>query len=116
MLIISGTTIPSDKRVEISLSYIYGIGKKTALKIRQDMNLDPSVRIKDLTNEQIIFMRSIIDNNYKVGGDLRTQVRNDIRRLIDIGCYRGLRHIRGLPCRGQRTHTNAKTRRSLKTI
>jgi small subunit ribosomal protein S13 len=108
---IAGVDIPRDKRVEISLCYIYGIGLSTSRKILQQAHVNPDTRVKDLTEDEISRLREIIDRNYKVEGDLRREVDMNIKRLIEIGSYRGMRHRRNLPVRGQRTRTNARTRR-----
>jgi small subunit ribosomal protein S13 len=108
---ISGVDLPRDKRIEIGLTYIYGIGLKASQKILQKAGINPDLRVKDLSNEDAAKIRSIIAADYKVEGALRTDVAMNIKRLMDIGSYRGLRHRRGLPVRGQRTHTNARTRR-----
>jgi small subunit ribosomal protein S13 len=111
MLRISGNVVPENKRVEIALTYVYGIGRTRAMEVRQKMEIESSVRIKDLTNEQIVKMRDIIDSSYKIiGGDLAASVRANVKRLMDIGCYRGYRHMKALPCRGQRTRSNSRTR------
>lgn len=106
---ISGVDLPNDKRIEIALTYIYGIGKRTAFDIIKKAQINPNIRVKDLTNEDVGKIRTVL-GDYKVEGALRTEVAMNIKRLMDIGCYRGLRHRRGLPVRGQRTHTNARTR------
>lgn len=108
---ISGVDLPRDKRVEISLTYVYGIGLSTSQKIIAATKVSPDTRVRDLTDEEIVKLREYIDKNLKVEGDLRREVSQDIKRLMEIGCYRGLRHRRGLPVRGQRTHTNARTRK-----
>lgn len=108
---IAGVDIPRDKRVVTSLCYIYGIGPAIARKIVTQANISPDVRVKDLTDEQVARLREIVDKEYKVEGDLRREVDLNIKRLIEIGSYRGLRHRRGLPVRGQRTRTNARTKR-----
>lgn len=108
---IAGVDIPVNKQVVISLTYIYGIGRSTASKILKEANIDESIKVKDLTIDQEQTIRKIIENDYHVEGELRTQIAMDIKRLMEIGCYRGLRHKRSMPVRGQRTHTNAKTRR-----
>jgi small subunit ribosomal protein S13 len=108
---ISGVDLPRDKRVEIGLTAIYGIGRASALKILREAKVDPATRIKTLQEAEVVRLREIIDREYKVEGDLRRETAMNIKRLMDIGCYRGLRHRRGLPVRGQRTHTNAKTRK-----
>ena len=110
---ISGIDLPRDKRVEIGLTYIFGIGLPTSQKIIAQAGVDPNVRIKDLSNEDEQRLREIIDQ-LKVEGDLRREIASNIKRLTDIGCYRGLRHRKGLPVRGQRTHTNARTRKGPK--
>jgi small subunit ribosomal protein S13 len=106
-----GVDLPRDKRVEIGLTYIYGIGRTTATKICAATGVNPDTRVRDLTDEEITRMRDFISDNYQVEGDLRRQTSQDIKRLMEIGCYRGLRHRKGLPVRGQRTHTNARTRK-----
>jgi small subunit ribosomal protein S13 len=108
---IAGVDIPRDKRVEISLTYIYGIGKTTSQSILQAVNIDPSRRVNDLDPNEVNLLREYIEKNYRVEGDLRREVNMNIKRLIEIGSYRGLRHRRNLPARGQRTRTNARTRR-----
>jgi small subunit ribosomal protein S13 len=111
---IAGIDLPPQKRAVISLTYIYGIGRKTALDICTQAGLDLTVRTKDLTEEQTRKIREIIEGEYKIEGDLRREVTNNIKRLMDVGCYRGLRHRKGLPVRGQRTHTNSRTRKGPK--
>jgi small subunit ribosomal protein S13 len=108
---ISGVDLPRDKRVEIGLTYIYGIGLTTSQAILRDTGIDPDTRVRNLTEEEVVRLREAIDRNLKVEGDLRREVGQNIKRLMEIGCYRGLRHRRGLPVRGQRTHTNARTRK-----
>jgi len=108
---IAGVDLPRDKRVEISLQYIYGIGKTTAQQILAATGINPNTRVRDLTEDEISRLRDQIDKNLKVEGDLRREVALNIKRLIEIGSYRGLRHRRGLPVRGQRTKTNARTRK-----
>ncbi len=108
---IAGVDIPNDKRVVISLTYIFGIGRTSAEKILSTIDIDPSRRVKDLTEEETIKIRNLIENDYKVEGSLRTEISYNIKRLMDINCYRGQRHKRGLPVRGQRTSTNARTRK-----
>ncbi len=108
---IAGVDIPNDKRLEISLTYIYGIGGTSAQKICEKTGIDPSCRVKDLTEDETIKIRNVIENDYKVEGSLRGEVSYNIKRLMDINCYRGQRHKRGLPVRGQRTSTNARTRK-----
>jgi len=111
---ISGVDIPREKRLEISLTYIYGIGSTTAKQICEATEINPSTRVRDLTDEEVNKIRGYIDASLKVEGDLRRDVDQDIRRKMEIGCYQGLRHRRGLPVRGQRTHTNARTRKGPK--
>lgn len=111
---ISGVDLPPQKRVVISLQYIYGIGNKSAQDILTQAGVDFSVRTKDLTDEQTRRIREVIESKYKVEGDLRREVTMNIKRLMDLGCHRGLRHRKGLPVRGQRTHTNARTRKGPK--
>ena len=111
---IAGIDIPREKRVEVALTYIYGIGLPTAQKILVSANVNPDTRVRDLTDEQVNRLRELIDRRYKVEGDLRREVALNIKRLIEIGSYRGLRHRRNLPVRGQRTKTNARARRGPK--
>ncbi|HPT85836.1 MAG TPA: 30S ribosomal protein S13 [Bacillota bacterium] len=108
---ISGVDIPNQKRIEIALTYIYGIGLSTARKILAATGINPDTRAKDLTEDEIARLRDEIDKNYHVEGDLRRDVAMNIKRLVDINCYRGIRHRKGLPVRGQRTRTNARTRK-----
>jgi small subunit ribosomal protein S13 len=108
---IAGVDIPKDKRVEVSLCYIYGIGPSVSKKILAQTGIDPDTKVKDLSDDEVSRIREVIDRGYKVEGDLRREVSFDIKRLIEIGCYRGLRHRKGLPVRGQRTKTNARTKR-----
>jgi len=108
---IAGVDLPANKRVEISLTYIFGIGRSTSGKILAAANIDYDTRMKDLTEEQIARLRDIIEKEYKVEGDLRTEITLNRKRLMDIACYRGIRHRKGLPARGQRTKTNARTRK-----
>lgn len=108
---IAGVDLPANKRVEIGLTYIYGIGRARSNKILQEARINVDTRIRELTEEQVNRIRHVIDQHGMVEGDLRKQVQMDIKRMMDIGCYRGLRHRRGLPVRGQRTHTNARTRK-----
>lgn len=108
---ISGVDLPRDKRVEVGLTYIYGIGLSTSRKILETTGINPDTRIKDLTEDEEQLLRSEIVNNHTVEGDLRREVTMNIKRLMDIGCYRGFRHRQGLPVRGQRTKTNARTRK-----
>ena len=108
---IAGIDLPKNKRIEIALTYIYGIGRATSQKILNEANINWDTKSDDLTEGEINAIRQIIDSHCKVEGDLRTEVSMNIKRLMDLGCYRGLRHRRGLPVRGQRTHTNARTRK-----
>ncbi|HLI42950.1 MAG TPA: 30S ribosomal protein S13 [Acidimicrobiales bacterium] len=111
---ISGVDIPREKRLEVSLTYIYGIGRTKAQEICEATAIDRSTRVRDLTDEEVAKLRSYIDANLKVEGDLRRDVAQDIKRKMEIGCYQGLRHRRSLPVHGQRTHTNARTRKGPK--
>ena len=111
---IAGVDIPREKRVEISLRYIFGVGPTTATQVCTNTGIDPSTRVRDLTDEEVARLRTYIDQNLKVEGDLRRDVAQDIKRKIEIQCYQGIRHRRGLPVRGQRTHTNARTRKGPK--
>ncbi len=111
---IAGIDLPRDKRIEIGLTYIYGIGRKSAQDILKLANVDPDIRVKDLTEDQEAALRDVIDKHYTIEGDLRREVALNIKRLTEIGCYRGMRHRRGLPVRGQRTKTNARTRKGPK--
>jgi small subunit ribosomal protein S13 len=108
---IAGVDIPRDKRVEIGLTYIHGIGRARSNEVLEQTNVDPDTRVKDLTDGESARLREFIDRNYRVEGELRRKKRQDIQRLMEIGCYRGLRHRRNLPVRGQRTRTNARTRK-----
>ena len=108
---ISGVDLPANKRIEIGLTYIYGIGRSRANKILGEAHIGADRRVRELTEEEVNRIRTVIDQQGNVEGDLRKQIQMDIKRLMDIGCYRGLRHRRGLPVRGQRTHTNARTRK-----
>ncbi|MDP2942004.1 MAG: 30S ribosomal protein S13 [Candidatus Omnitrophota bacterium] len=108
---ILGVDIPKEKRIEISLMYLYGVGRVLANKILKEANIKPDVRAKDLTDDEVARITSIIQKEYKVEGDLRREIGQNIKRLMDIGAYRGIRHKRGLPVRGQRTRTNARTRK-----
>ena len=108
---IAGVDIPRDKRVEISLRYLYGIGPTAARKICDQTRINPGTRVRELTEEEVSRIRELIDRDFKVEGDLRREVNLNIKRLVEIGCYRGLRHRRGLPVHGQRTRTNARTRK-----
>ncbi|MDP6624940.1 MAG: 30S ribosomal protein S13 [Nitrospinota bacterium] len=111
---IAGVDIPNNKRVETALTYIFGIGKKLSNNILKESSILPSVKVKDLTDQEITLIRGILEKKFKVEGDLRKEVNLNIKRLMDIGSYRGLRHRRGLPVRGQRTNTNARTRKGPK--
>jgi small subunit ribosomal protein S13 len=111
---IAGVNLPNQKRLEIGLTYIYGIGQSTAKKICRELELDPDEKVKDLTDEEITKLRTYIDQSVEVEGDLRRERAQAIKRLSEIGCYRGIRHRRGLPVRGQRTKTNARTRKGPK--
>ena len=111
---ISGVDLPSNKRVEIGLTYIFGVGRATSHKIISATGVNPDKRVKDLTDEEVAKLRSVIENNFKVEGAQRTEVAMNIKRLMDTGSYRGLRHRRGLPAHGQRTRTNARTRKGPK--
>ncbi|MBP1536775.1 MAG: 30S ribosomal protein S13 [Ruminococcus sp.] len=114
---IAGIDLPRDKRIEVALTYIFGIGQKTATKIIKETGVDPDVRVKDMNEDDVAKLREYIDHNLTVEGDLRRNVALNIKRLTEIGCYRGLRHRKGLPVRGQRTKTNARTRKGpVKTI
>lgn len=108
---ISGVDLPRDKRIEVGLTYIFGIGRTTAKKIIEKTGVNPDTRVRDLTEEDVAKLRACIDKEYKVEGDLRSNIAFDIKRLIEIGCYRGVRHRKGLPVRGQRSKTNARTRK-----
>ena len=108
---IAGVDLPREKRVEIGLTYIFGIGLMTSQKILRETGINPDTRVRGLTEEEVVRLREFIDRNLKVEGDLRREVSQNIKRLMEIGCYRGLRHRKGLPVRGQRTHTNARTRK-----
>jgi small subunit ribosomal protein S13 len=108
---IAGVDLPREKRVEIGLTYIFGIGLTTSQKILRETGISPDTRVRALTEEEVVRLREFIDRNVKVEGDLRREVSQNIKRLMEIGCYRGLRHRKGLPVRGQRTHTNARTRK-----
>ena len=108
---IAGVDLPKNKRIEIGLTYIYGIGRSTSRKILEKLNIDPSRKTDELTDGETTEIRKLIDNEYKVEGELRTEISMNIKRLMDLGCYRGLRHRKSLPTRGQRTSTNARTRK-----
>lgn len=111
---IAGVDIPREKRLEISLTYIFGIGKTTAQKLCDELGLDRNTKVSDLTEDEINKIRQYVDQNLTIEGDLRRDVQNDIKRKIEIGCLQGVRHRKGLPVRGQRTHTNARTRKGPK--
>ncbi len=111
---LAGVDIPREKRLEISLTYVYGVGRTTAQKVCQATSIDPDTRVRDLTDEEVIRLRTWIDANLTVEGDLRRDFAQDIKRKMEIGSYQGIRHRRGLPVRGQRTHTNARTRKGPK--
>ena len=111
---IAGVDIPRAKRIEVSLTYIYGIGRKTAQKLLDGLSISRNIRAQDLTDDQVNLIRKAIDNGLLVEGDLRRLVQSNLKRLMDLGCYRGIRHSRGLPARGQRTKTNARTRKGPK--
>ena len=108
---IAGVDLPKQKRVDIGLTYIYGIGRSTSSRILNELNINPDTKTDDLTPDQVTDIRKIIDGDLKVEGELRTEISMNIKRLMDLGCYRGLRHRKGLPVRGQRTSTNARTRK-----
>jgi small subunit ribosomal protein S13 len=108
---IAGIDLPREKRVEIGLTYIFGIGLTASQQILRETGINPDTRVRNLTEEEVVRLREYIDRNLKVEGDLRREVSQNIKRLMEIGCYRGLRHRKGLPVRGQRTHTNARTRK-----
>jgi small subunit ribosomal protein S13 len=111
---IAGVNIPREKRVEIGLTYIYGIGRSTSNEVLKELGLSPDTKVRDLTEEEVARLRTYIDGNLTVEGDLRRERSQNVKRLMEIGCYRGLRHRRGLPVRGQRTRTNARTRKGPK--
>jgi small subunit ribosomal protein S13 len=111
---ISGVDVPRDKRAVIALTYVYGIGKSASIKILERAKIDENTRMKDLTEDEISRIRSVVDKDYEVEGDLRRSINMNVKRLMDIGSYRGLRHRKGLPVRGQRTHTNARGRKGPK--
>jgi small subunit ribosomal protein S13 len=111
---IAGIDIPREKRLVISLTYIFGIGSTAAAQICEATAIDPSTRVRDLTDSEVAKLRGFIDENFKVEGDLRREINQNVKRKMEIGCYQGLRHRRGLPVRGQRTHTNARTRKGPK--
>lgn len=111
---IAGVDLPRDKRVEIGLTYLYGIGRSAAQKILKETKINPDTRVKNLSEDEVIRLREVVENNYKIEGDLRREISMNIKRLMDIGAYSGLRHRRGLPVHGQRTKTNARTRKGPK--
>lgn len=114
---IAGVDLPRDKRVEISLTYIYGIGRSRSQQILETANIDPNIRVRELEESEVARLREVIDKNFRVEGDLRRELAMNIKRLQEIGCYRGIRHRKGLPVRGQRTRTNARQKRgSRKTV
>ena len=113
---IAGVDLPRNKRVEIALTYIYGVGRASARRVLDKAGIGLALRTDDLTDEQVQAIRSILESDFRVEGDLRRDVQMSIKRLMDLGCYRGLRHRRGLPVRGQRTHTNARTRKGPKRV
>jgi small subunit ribosomal protein S13 len=113
---VAGVELPKNKRMEIALTYIYGIGRSAAGKILTRANVDPARKSDDLTAEEQVRIRQVIDSDFEVEGDLRREVQQNIKRLMDLGCYRGIRHRRGLPVRGQRTHTNARTRKGPRKV
>ncbi len=108
---IAGVDLPREKRVEIGLTYVYGIGRPSSNRILKEAGVNPDTRVRDLTDEEVSRIRDVIDHSQKVEGDLRREIALNIKRLIEIGCYRGIRHRRGLPVRGQKTKTNARTRK-----
>jgi small subunit ribosomal protein S13 len=111
---IAGVDLPREKRLDIALTYIYGVGRTKATETCVGARVDPATRVRDLTDEEIVRIRDWLGNNYRVEGDLRREVNQNIKRKVEIGCYQGLRHRRGLPVNGQRTHTNARTRKGPK--
>jgi len=113
---IAGVELPRNKRMEIAMTYIYGIGRAAALKILAAANVDPAKKTDDINAEEQVRIRQVLDQGYKVEGDLRREVQQSIKRLMDLGCYRGIRHRKGLPVRGQRTHTNARTRKGPRKV
>ena len=112
---IAGVDLPRDKRLDIALTYIYGVGRSRATQVAVDLDIDGATKVRDLTDDEVTRIRRYIDQNYEVEGDLRREVSQNVRRKMEIGSYQGLRHRRGLPVRGQRTHTNARTRKGKKT-
>ena len=111
---IAGVNIPREKRVEIGLTYVFGIGKSTSQQVLGELGIDPNTKVRDITDEEVTRLRNHVDQNLTVEGDLRRERSQNIKRLMEIGCYRGIRHRRGLPVRGQRTRTNARTRKGPK--
>jgi small subunit ribosomal protein S13 len=109
-----GVDLPRDKRLEIALTYIYGIGRTRSLQTLAETGIDPNLRVRELSDDDLVRLRDWIEANYRIEGDLRREVQADIRRKVEIGCYQGIRHRRGLPVRGQRTHTNARSRKGPK--
>jgi small subunit ribosomal protein S13 len=109
-----GVDLPREKRLEVALTYIFGIGRSRALETLKETGISPDLRVRDLGDDELVKLRDWIDNNYQIEGDLRREVQGDIRRKVEIGSYQGIRHRRGLPVRGQRTHTNARTRKGPK--
>jgi len=108
---LSGVDLPREKRVEIALTYVFGIGRSLSKQVLSETGVNPDTRVRDLTEEDLVKLREYVDANFKTEGDLRREIQADIRRKVEIGCYQGLRHRRGLPVHGQRTHTNARTRK-----
>jgi small subunit ribosomal protein S13 len=108
---IAGVDLPRDKRVEIGLTYIFGVGRSRALQTCAALDIDPDTKVRDLTEDEVVRIRQYLDGNYRLEGDLRREVSQNIKRKVEIGAYQGIRHRRGLPVRGQRTHTNARTRK-----
>jgi small subunit ribosomal protein S13 len=108
---LSGVDLPREKRVEIALTYVFGIGRSRSQEVLLETGVSPDVRVRDLSEEDLVKLREYVDSNFKTEGDLRREIQADIRRKVEIGCYQGLRHRRGLPVHGQRTHTNARTRK-----
>ena len=111
---IAGVDLPREKRIEIALTYIFGVGRTRALEIVAGAMVDPGTRVRDLSDDEVVRLRGVIENNFKVEGDLRREESQNIKRKVEIGCYQGIRHRRGLPVRGQRTHTNARSRKGPK--
>jgi small subunit ribosomal protein S13 len=111
---IAGVDIPRNKKIEVSIRYIFGIGPSNGMDVLRKANVNPATRVRDLTEEEVSRIREVVEREYRVEGDLRREIQLNIKRLMDIGCYRGLRHRKGMPTRGQRTRTNARTRRGRK--